>query len=120
LIAHVVLFNERQGLSAEQLGSFARILQATLKGVPAITRATVGRSVEVDAGYAREFGDKTYRFAAVIEFRDIEGLQAYLQHPLHHELGRLFWEYCESTIVLELETIDALREDLTRMIRPGT
>jgi len=116
LIAHVVLFNEKSELTTEQRQSFAQLFQDTVRAVPSVSRATIGRSVALDPGYAREFGDKTYRFAAVVEFSEKDGLLAYLNHPLHHELGRLFWEYCESTVVLELETIDALSGDVAAII----
>ena len=51
-------------------------------------------------------GDKTYEFAAVLEFQDEAALTGYLQHPMHHELGRLFWENCERTVVSEVEYLD--------------
>jgi hypothetical protein len=48
-------------------------------------------------------GDTTYLFAAVLEFTDQAGLIAYLQHPSHDELGRQFWEVCQSTTVIEVD-----------------
>ena len=66
----------------------------------------------IEAGYDRSFGEKTYQFAAVLEFDDTEGLKAYLNDPLHHHLGRLFWETCESTVVFEMEALDGRDETL--------
>ena len=54
---------------------------------------------------ARSFGDKTYNYAAIFEFADAAALKQYLSHPLHHELGRLFWEMCESTTIVEVELV---------------
>jgi hypothetical protein len=76
------------------------------KEVGTIRRAFVGRRVEVDAGYARSFGQTTYMYAAVLEFEDAEGLVAYLNHPLHNALGDLFWQLCASTAIVEVEALE--------------
>jgi hypothetical protein len=72
--------------------------------------------VTVDAGYVRGMGDMTYEYAAVLEFEDERALRAYLQHPLHHELGRLFWENCERTVVSEVEFLDGRDPDLVHFL----
>lgn len=69
-------------------------------------RGQIGRRVAIDSGGARNFGDNTYQFAAVLEFADADGLIAYLRHPLHRELGRLFWEFCGAAVVMEVESVD--------------
>lgn len=51
-------------------------------------------------------GDMTYEYAAILEFNDIAGLKAYLGDPRHHQLGRVFWEFCERTIVSEVQLVD--------------
>lgn len=73
--------------------------------VVGLSRVTVGRSVAVDAGYDRRFGDATYSYAAVLEFKDRAGLLSYLRHPVHAELGALFWRVCERTTIVEVEGI---------------
>jgi hypothetical protein len=72
----------------------------------------VGKSVNVSPVYERSFGDKTYEFAAVLEFDDAASLEAYLNDPLHRELGRLFWTNCGSTVIHEAEMTDILSTDL--------
>ena len=79
--------------------------------MPSIERAVIGRTVHVDPGYARSFGETTYTYAAIVEFSDQKGLVDYLTHPLHQELGTLFWEACERTAIVEVET-RTLDEDL--------
>ncbi len=112
MIAHLVLFNPRLTLGREQLRSFAKSVQDVCRSIEVIKRSRVGRRVTIDAGYSRVFGDKTYQFAAVFEFDDAAGLGAYLNHPLHHHLGRLFWETCESSVVFEMEARDGRDETL--------
>jgi hypothetical protein len=63
----------------------------------------IGKAVRVDPGYARSMGQTTYAYAAVLEFASSAELLGYLRHPDHARLGRLFWEMCESTVVVEVE-----------------
>jgi hypothetical protein len=107
VISHIVLFTPKDGLTADQYLLFAQQLKLTMCSVPSVRRATVGRRVQVDSGSSRSFGDTAYQFSAVVEFDGIPGLVEYLSHPLHQELGRLFWEYCSSTAILEVDSVDA-------------
>ena len=107
VISHIVLFTPKEGLTAGQTLLFAQQLQLTMFSVPSVRRATVGRRVDVDSGSTRSFGDTAYQFSAVVEFDGISGLIEYLAHPLHRELGRLFWEYCSATAILEVDSVDA-------------
>jgi len=107
VIAHLVLFTPKQDLKESDARSFAQTIVEVFRQIPDLHRAVVGRSVDVDAGYQRNFGDKTYQFAAVLEFHDKAALLGYLNHPLHKELGALFWRHCESTVIVEIEGADA-------------
>lgn len=107
MIQHIVLFTPKEGLSSDDRRRFAAATLDTLRACPEIDRFTVGRRVEIDAGYPRSFGDNVYEFAAVLEFRDRDALVRYLTSPRHAELGRLFWETCGRTVVMEVETVDA-------------
>ena len=112
MIFHIVLFNPKPNLSAESVQAFTRTLGDCLRSVPQIRRANVGRQLSVDPGYPRSFGEKTYQFAAVLEFDSAEELISYLNHPKHEELGRLFWLNCEGTIVSEHEMMDGKSQEL--------
>jgi len=103
VISHIVLFEPRLGLTTEDKRSFAQTFGALNGAVRGLDRTFVGRSVDVNAGHSRNFGDKTYSYAAVLEFADRESLLAYLKHPLHEQLGALFWRACERTTIVEVE-----------------
>lgn len=51
-------------------------------------------------------GHEAYEFAACLEFESAKELSAYLNHPLHQELGRLFWECCAKTTISEVELVN--------------
>jgi hypothetical protein len=112
VVVHIVLFNPKLGLTADQLRSFAQSIQDATRTIGTVRRALVGKAVQVVPSYPRSLGDQTYEFAAVLEFDDAAALEAYLEHPSHRVLGRLFWDNCASAIVMEAELRDALTEDL--------
>jgi hypothetical protein len=112
MIGHLVFFNAKQEATEFELRSFARAISEACREIPAIRRVQIGRRALVDAGYTRSFGEKTYSYAAIFEFDDSEALKRYLNHPLHHELGRMFWEMCEATTVVEVELIDGTSDEL--------
>ena len=43
-------------------------------------------------------------FFAILEFDDLDGLQQYLRHPAHSELGALFGRVHSSALVYDFET----------------
>jgi len=116
VISHIVLFNPKDGLTDQEVRLFAQQLHETMKTIPTVLRATVGRRIDVQSEGSRFFGDMAYRYSAVIEFADRDDLVAYLTHPLHRELGRKFWEFCASTVVTEVETADAKSTDVVDLL----
>ena len=112
MIAHIVLFSLKEDLPPDRRRAFAISAQAAFAGIPSIRRASVGTSVQIDAGYVRSFGETTYDGAAMLEFEDEKGLVDYLTHPLHDELGRLFWESCSRTVISEVRwrSADSLQD----------
>ena len=118
MVAHIVLFNPKLGLTPDQLRSFAQSVQDVTRQISTVRRALVGRAVHVVPSYPRSLGDQTYEFAAILEFDGIAELTDYLEHPSHRVLGRLFWDYCGSAVVMEAEFRDALVEDLAPALLP--
>ena len=107
MILHLVLFNPKSELEEAERRSFALEIQAAVREIPGIQRAIVGRSFNLNPGYARSLGDKTYEFVALLEFADQSALLAYLSDPRHRVLGRRFWELCDSTVITEVDAVDA-------------
>ena len=116
MTAHIVLFQPKADVPAADRAGFAAMLERACREIPTVRRAVVGKAAAIDAGYPRSFGDHGYEYAAVFEFDDRAGLLQYLQHPMHKELGRLFWLVCERTTIVEVDLVDATRERLTDLL----
>ena len=44
-----------------------------------------------------------YPYAAVLEFDDLAGLKAYLEHPAHERLGSTFFEAFEEALMYDFD-----------------
>ena len=116
MTAHIVLFQPKATTSEDDRTAFARQFERACREIPSVRRAVVGKAAAIDAGYTRSFGEGQYEFAAVLEFDDRDGLIAYLTHPLHRELGRLFWVVCERTAIVEVDLVDATSANLAGLL----
>lgn len=75
MTTHVALFRWRPGTPPERVGAFGAALDAMVPDVPTIRDYRHGP----DLGLA----DGTWDYAVVATFDDVEGLRAYLDHPVH-------------------------------------
>ena len=48
-----------------------------------------------------------FSFVSVLEFDDLAGLQAYLNHPAHAELGTLFYTSNAAALAYDFDLPDA-------------
>ena len=106
MIAHVVLFRERAGVTAEERRILSRMLEQARSQIPSVRRLHVGRRVKHGRPYERAM-TQDYTYAAIIEFDDVDGLKAYLNHPAHGGLARLWESLSEATLVYDYEMRDA-------------
>jgi len=102
MIAHVVLFRLRGDLSTAARTALAGAFQTALSQIPSIRRANVGRRLL--QGHAYEtLMNVDYEYAAVLEFDDADGLNAYLQHHAHQQLASQFHEAFEQALMYDFE-----------------
>lgn len=113
MIAHIVLFEPKPGISVEHRGQFLKTLRQTMEGVPGIQRARVGRIFSLGLLPESTGGQLTYSYAAVLEFADREALDVYFKHPAHDVLRSQFWELCLRTLIADAD-IDTISPASTR------
>jgi hypothetical protein len=105
VIAHVVLFRPRADLAPSERHGLAEVLAAALRAIPSIRRARVGQRVTHGRPYERLM-HVDYTFAALLEFDDMAGLKAYLEHPAHDALGTRFFEVLEEALMYDYELFE--------------
>ena len=108
MIAHVVLFTPRQTLSAGDRQALADTFATALVAIPSITRARVGRRVTHGRPGYEQLMRVDYEYAAILEFDDRAGLESYLAHTAHQELGERFFAMFEAALMYDYELHDGV------------
>jgi hypothetical protein len=104
MVSHLVLLKPRRDLSPEGRERLVSAFDRTIREVPTVRGVRVGRRVVVGAGYEAGMPD-TADYLVLIEFDDLDGLSAYLQHPTHSELGARFSDALAAALVFDFEAV---------------
>ena len=102
MLLHIVLFRPKPGISASDRAAMFAALNAAASEIPTVRRFRVGARITHGAEYEKLMLHD-FPFAAIIEFDDLAGLQAYLQHSTHGRLGQLFYELQEAALAYDYE-----------------
>jgi hypothetical protein len=105
MVLHVVLFRPRPDLGPSDRAGLVEALESALQRIPSIRRFHVGRRVVHGAGY-EALMPVSLDYAAVIEFDDLAGLRAYLEHPAHEALGSRFMSSLEASQIFDYQMQD--------------
>lgn len=103
MILHLVLFTPRPSLEAAAQHRFAEALERALTTIPSVVSYRVGRRIRFGAAY--EAVSAKFEYCGVIEFADRHGLDLYLTHPAHAELGQLFYETSGEAFAGDFEAV---------------
>jgi hypothetical protein len=114
MLLHVVLFRPRPDLSPAVRQRLAETLSTAIQTIPSVRGARVGRRVTHGRPY-EQLMRSDYTHAAFIDFDDVAGLKAYLEHPAHTQLGTLFFEAFEEALMYDYEVEEG--EAGIRMVR---
>jgi hypothetical protein len=107
MVAHIVLFRPKPDISPTDRQAMFDALQGAAAEIPSVRRFQIGTRVKHGPQY-EQLMTEDYPYSAVIEFEDLFGLQAYLQHPRHQALGELFYRLLEKALAYDYA-----------MVRPG-
>ena len=102
MIVHVVLFRPKADISDSDRTAMFTALESAAQKIPTVRRFRIGDRVTHGAAY-ESMMRQDFPFAAIIEFDDLGGLQAYLQHPQHTSLSQLFYRLQEAALAYDYE-----------------
>ena len=110
MVSHVVLMKPRADLTAAARTALVDAFERAGREIPTVRAVRIGRRLAHGAGYEDAAPD-TADYLAMIDFDDLAGLQAYLRHPAHEQLGARFGESLSAALVYDFEVggMDALR-----------
>jgi hypothetical protein len=102
MLTHIVLFRPRAGLSEQERASLAEALHTAIRSIPSIRRARFGRRVTHGRPY-EQLMRVDYEYAALLEFDDLDGLKAYLEHPAHEALAMRFFQVLDEGLMYDFD-----------------
>lgn len=105
MIAHLVLFTPKASLTPDAQVALLDALSSALREIESIRRVRVGKRRTHGWAY-EQLMQVNYSHAAVLEFDDIDGLRAYLQHPAHANLATQFFSTFERALMYDFELIE--------------
>jgi hypothetical protein len=110
MMSHVVLMKPRPDLTTAARTALIDAFERAVREIPTVRGVRIGRRIAHGAGYEALAPD-TADYLAMIDFDDLAGLQAYLRHPAHEQLGARFGESLSAALVYDFEVggMDALR-----------
>ncbi|HEY7789866.1 MAG TPA: Dabb family protein [Vicinamibacterales bacterium] len=103
MVTHLVLLRPRQNLAPDERRALVDALKKAFRDIPTIRRARVGVRVKLGIAYEQQFGLEDLTIAAILEFDDLAGVQAYLAHPAHQQLGAQFRSAADVAMVYDYE-----------------
>jgi hypothetical protein len=105
MIAHVILWQPRPGLTSDERRSVLSALLSAVSGAPTVRSCRIGRRVKHgEAGYEQAMS-QDFGYAAIIEFDDIDGLRRYLHHPAHETIGEQFTSAATAALAYDYEMV---------------
>jgi stress responsive alpha/beta barrel protein len=110
MLTHLVLMTPRADLTDAQRWALVEAFERAVREIPTVRRVRVGRRLRHGAGY-EQMAAAAAEYIAQIDFDDLAGLQAYLRHPAHDELGARFGQSLSAAVVYDFEVggIEELR-----------
>ena len=102
MLTHLVLMVPRPDLTPAERGALIDAFERAIREIESVRDVRVGRRVVHGAGYEASAPDIA-EYVAIIDFDDLAGLQAYLRHPAHGELGARFGQSLRSAVVYDFE-----------------
>ena len=105
MIAHVVLFRLKPHLADDDRSRLADAWSHAVREIPSIRRAQIGPRLRHGRPYELMMS-ADYPYAAILEFDDVAGLKAYLDHPVHGALAECFFSCVDGALTYDYELRD--------------
>jgi len=106
MIAHTVLFQPGPSVGPETKAAILESLTRAIRQCPTVRACRIGRRIRHGLpGYEQQMRED-YQYLLVLEFSDIEGLRAYLEHPAHNTIGGFFSSAASASLAYDYQMVD--------------
>jgi hypothetical protein len=109
VITHVVLFSPQATIGAQQKAEILASLHRAVEQCETVRASRIGRRVRHGLpGYEQQMRED-FQYIFELDFDDIAGLRAYLEHPAHGAIGGFFTSAASAALAYDYEVV-ALRD----------
>jgi hypothetical protein len=109
MITHTVLLQPGPSVGPETKAALLESLTRAIRQCPTVRACRIGRRVRHGLpGYERQMRED-YQYLLLLEFDDVAGLRAYLEHPAHNAIGGFFTSAASASLAYDYEMVE-LRE----------
>jgi hypothetical protein len=106
MIAHTVLFQPGPSVGPETKAGILESLARAIRQCPTVRACRIGRRIRHGLrGYEQQMRED-YQYLLILEFDDLEGLRAYLEHPAHGAIGAFFTRATAASLAYDYEVVD--------------
>ena len=102
LIAHLLLFRLHSDVPLSEQHALVDAYATAVRDIPSIRRARVGRRVLTGRAYEDRMRTD-FPYAAILEFDDVAGVRAYLDHPAHKQISTRFFAATADSLMYDFE-----------------
>ena len=89
-------------------------LRRAVDGISQIKRVTIGQRLLLNRpGYETQMAEH-YEYAAILEFDSEADLRAYLDHPAHHDLGKMLFTSADAVLAYDFTLVAT--DELSKLI----
>jgi hypothetical protein len=106
MIAHVILFKPKADMSLEDRQSVLDGLASAAVDIKSVRSLRVGRRVRHGRPGYEQAMPQDFEYAVIVEFDDVAGLTAYLEHPRHGAIAEHFGRSATAALAYDYEMIE--------------
>jgi hypothetical protein len=106
VIAHVILFAPKPGLTDADRERIVADLAAAASGIPSIRRVRLGRRVRHGLPGYEQAMREPFEYLVIVECDHLDDLKGYLAHPLHGAIGQHFSQSSTAALAYDYEVMD--------------
>ena len=106
MITHTVLFQPGPSVGPETKAAILESLTRAIRQCPTVRACRIGRRVRHGRpGYEQQMRDD-YQYLLLLDFDNIDGLRAYLEHPAHGAIGGFFTSASAASLAYDYEMVE--------------
>lgn len=105
MITHVVLFSPQASMGDSQKAEIIASLQRAVSQCPTVRASRIGRRVQHGLPGYEQHMREDYQYLLELDFDDVAGLRAYLEHPAHGAIGGFFTSAASASLAYDYEVV---------------